>query len=194
VEKLQQEGRKICFVGDGINDSIALKQANVSISLRGASSIATDTAHIVFMEESLARLCELRDIARSLDRNVSRSWTLILVPNALCIVGAFTMGFGVMASVVTNNVAALAALANGLLPLRRISKILAETEQDEENRKAVDENRRQADDVPSPRLIEAEFGPPQVPAHRRTITALPVVVPGPSSPPIIDPVGVCMRS
>ena len=64
VEKLQKEGRKVCFVGDGINDSIALKKANVSISLRGASSIATDTAHIVFLEEGLAKLCELRDIAR----------------------------------------------------------------------------------------------------------------------------------
>ena len=50
VEKLQKEGRKVCFVGDGINDAIALKKANVSISLRGATSIATDTAHVVFME------------------------------------------------------------------------------------------------------------------------------------------------
>ena len=70
VEKLQKEGRKVCFVGDGINDSIALKKANVSISLRGASSIATDTAHIVFLEEGLGKLCELRDIAGDLDRNV----------------------------------------------------------------------------------------------------------------------------
>ncbi len=60
----------VCFVGFGINDSIALKKANVSISLRGASSIATDTAHIVFLEEGLAKLCELRDIARDLDHNV----------------------------------------------------------------------------------------------------------------------------
>src|SRR5439155_8063612 len=40
VERLQSQGRRVCFVGDGINDSIALKKANVSISLRGASSIA----------------------------------------------------------------------------------------------------------------------------------------------------------
>ena len=120
VERLQKQGRKVCFVGDGINDSIALKKANVSISLRGASSIATDTAQIVFMEESLHRLCELRDIARDLDRNVRRSWYMILAPNALCIVGAFTMGFGVMASVLTNNVAALGALANGMTPLYRM--------------------------------------------------------------------------
>jgi soluble P-type ATPase len=49
VELLQKEGRTVCFVGDGINDSIALKKAEVSISLRGASTIATDTAQIVFM-------------------------------------------------------------------------------------------------------------------------------------------------
>ncbi len=126
VAKLQQEGRKVCFVGDGINDSIALKKANVSISLRGASTIATDTAHIVFLEEGLAKLCELRDIARDIDRNVRRSWHLILAPNIACIAGVFTMGFGIMTSVLTNNVAALAALGNGLLPLRKVAQIEAE--------------------------------------------------------------------
>ncbi|WP_054774246.1 HAD-IC family P-type ATPase [Methylogaea oryzae] len=44
VEGLRQQGRFVCFVGDGINDSIALKKANVSISLKGASTAATDTA------------------------------------------------------------------------------------------------------------------------------------------------------
>jgi heavy metal translocating P-type ATPase len=126
VAKLQKEGCKVCFVGDGINDSIALKKANVSISLRGASSIATDTAHIVFLEEGLAKLCELRDIARDLDHNVKRSWSMILAPNIACIAGVFTLGFGIMASVVTNNVAALAALANGMLPLRKVAQIEVE--------------------------------------------------------------------
>ncbi len=120
VEQLQKEGRKVCFVGDGINDSIALKQADVSISLRGASSIATDTAQIVFLEQGLSKLCDLRDIARDLDRNVSRSWSMIVAPNVTNIIGVFTMGFGIMASVITNNVSALAALANGLLPLRKV--------------------------------------------------------------------------
>ena len=137
VERLQKEGRKVCFVGDGINDSIALKQANVSISLRGASSIATDTAHIVFMEESLARLLDLLDVSRDLDRNVRRSWGLILAPNVACICGAFFLGFGVMASVLTNNVAALAALANGLLPLRRIAEAQAQQEHEQELRRSI---------------------------------------------------------
>ncbi len=122
VAKLQAEGRKVCFVGDGINDSIALKKADVSISLRGASSIATDTAQVVFLEGGLSRLCELREIARDLDRNVNRSWSMIVAPNVTNMIGVFTMGFGIMTSVVTNNVSALAALANGLLPLRKIKR------------------------------------------------------------------------
>jgi P-type E1-E2 ATPase len=126
VEQLQREGRKVCFVGDGINDAIALKKANVSISLRGATSIATDTAHVVFMEQSLGKLCELRDIARDLERNVRNSWLMILGPNLACIAGVFTLGFGIGASVVTNNVAALGALANGLLPMHRVAQLEAE--------------------------------------------------------------------
>jgi heavy metal translocating P-type ATPase len=126
VEKLQREGRKVCFVGDGINDAIALKKANVSISLRGATSIATDTAHVVFMEQGLGKLCELRDIACDLERNVRNSWIMILVPNIACILGVFTLGFGIGASVATNNVAALGALANGLWPMRKVAQLEAE--------------------------------------------------------------------
>jgi hypothetical protein len=122
VAKLQAEGRKVCFVGDGINDSIALKKADVSISLRGASTLATDTAQVVFLEGGLSRLCDLREIARDLDHNVNRSWSMIIAPNVTNMIGVFTMGFGIMTSVVTNNVSALAALANGLLPLRKVKR------------------------------------------------------------------------
>lgn len=150
VEKLQKQGRKVCFVGDGINDSIALKKANVSISLRGASSIATDTAQIVFMEESLHRLCELRDIAHDLDKNVRRSWYMILAPNAFCILGAFTMGFGIMASVLTNNVAALGALANGMLPLYRMLNEQAKKEAQQELTLAVSQSLSHGSELDSP--------------------------------------------
>lgn len=122
VARLQAEGRKVCFVGDGINDSIALKKANVSISLRGASTIATDTAHIVFLDEGLSHLCELRDIARNLHGNVRRSWHMIVAPNVACVAGVFTLGFGIYASVFFNNITALAAVANGLWPMRKVAE------------------------------------------------------------------------
>ena len=125
VELLQAEGRTVCFIGDGVNDSIALKKADLSISLRGASTIATDTAQVVFMEESLKKLIELQMVARDLERNVKRSWLLILGPNLICIGGAFFGGFGVMHSMVFNQVGGLLALGNGLLPLRQVAKARA---------------------------------------------------------------------
>jgi heavy metal translocating P-type ATPase len=126
VELLQKEGRTVCFIGDGINDSIALKKANVSISLRGASTIATDTAQVVFMEESLTKLLRLRDISQDLQRNVDRSWGLIIVPNIICVGGAFLAGFGVMHSMVFNQIGAVFALLNGLLPLRKVAEAQSE--------------------------------------------------------------------
>jgi heavy metal translocating P-type ATPase len=128
VELLQKEGRTVCFIGDGVNDSIALKKANVSISLRGASSIATDTAQVVFMEESLLKLLDLADISRDLQGNIKRSWGLILGANLICIGGAFFGGFGVMHSMVFNQIGGLLAVGNGLLPLRKAAQVQAEKE------------------------------------------------------------------
>jgi Cu2+-exporting ATPase len=74
------------------------------------------------MEESLTKLIELQMVARDLERNVKRSWLLILGPNLICIGGAFFGGFGVMHSMVFNQIGGLLALGNGLLPLREVAK------------------------------------------------------------------------
>ncbi len=129
VETLQREGRRVCFIGDGVNDSIALKKADVSISLRGASSIAMDTAQIVFMEESLEKLLNLRDISRGLHRNIDRSWQMIVGANLICVAGALFGGFGVMHSMILNQVGGLLAVGNGLLPLRKAAKLQHEKDQ-----------------------------------------------------------------
>jgi Cu2+-exporting ATPase len=129
VETLQKEGRRVCFIGDGVNDSIALKKADVSISLRGASSIATDTAQIVFMEESLRKLLHLRDISSDLQGNIDRSWRMIVGANLVCVAGALFGGFGVMHSMVFNQIGGLLAVGNGLLPLRKAAQLQREKDQ-----------------------------------------------------------------
>ena len=126
VDELQREGRKVCFVGDGVDDALAMKKADVSISLRGAASLDVDAAHVVLLAPDLGKLCELSDIARELQRNVRLSLGLVLAPNLLCIVGVFTFGFGIAASVVTNNVAALGALGNAVRPMRKVAAQEAE--------------------------------------------------------------------
>ena len=63
IKTMQAEGRKVCFIGDGINDAAALKQANVSMSIRGSSTIAVDTAQVVLVNANLQLINKLFDIA-----------------------------------------------------------------------------------------------------------------------------------
>ncbi len=93
VARLQQAGHKVCFVGDGINDAVALKQADVSISLRGATTAATDTAHIVLMEEQLTQLVPLFTMAQAFDNTSRQTILSILGAATLGLVGVYTLGF-----------------------------------------------------------------------------------------------------
>lgn len=58
IETVQARGCPVCFVGDGINDGIALKKAHVSISLRGTTTVATDTAQTVSLRNHSCFLCK----------------------------------------------------------------------------------------------------------------------------------------
>lgn len=116
IARLQEEGRSVCFVGDGINDSIALKQANVSISLRGASTIATDTAQIVLMDESLTQLPSLFDLAQELDANMQGNLLASVVPGVICVVGVYFLHFGVLATQLLYFVGLGAGVANAMAP------------------------------------------------------------------------------
>jgi hypothetical protein len=126
VERFRAEGRKVCLVVDGLNDPRAATSADVSISMGGAASIATDAAHVIFLDDDLAKLCQLRDIAADLNRQVAWSRTMVLGPNVVGIAGVFAMGFGIMASVVINNLSSLAALGVGAIPLREVAQLEAE--------------------------------------------------------------------
>jgi Cu2+-exporting ATPase len=116
VEELQRAGRNVCFVGDGINDSIALKKANVSISLLGASTVATDTAQIVLMDRSLQQLPELLSLAHHFNKNVERSFAIAIVPGILFIGGVFLFHWGIFASIWGYNATLFASIGNAMLP------------------------------------------------------------------------------
>ncbi|HEX4423649.1 MAG TPA: HAD-IC family P-type ATPase [Kofleriaceae bacterium] len=53
---LQAEGRRVCFVGDGINDALAMHRANVSVSVGDASTLALESSQIVLRSNSLESL------------------------------------------------------------------------------------------------------------------------------------------
>lgn len=117
IEKLQSEGRVVCFIGDGINDAIALKKADVSISLRGATTIATDTAQIVLMDQSLAKLGDLLDLAKNFDKTIKQGFWTTVVPGVICIGGVFFLHFGIVAAELLFQLGFFSGLGVAMLPL-----------------------------------------------------------------------------
>jgi len=56
VEGLRSRGRYVAMIGDGVNDVIALKQANVAVGMQGGSQAARGVAHLILLNDTFAPL------------------------------------------------------------------------------------------------------------------------------------------
>lgn len=117
IDKLRAEGKSVGYVGDGINDAIALKSANVSISLSGASNVAMDTAQVILMDGDLARIESLFEISREFEKNMQTNYMLSMVPGTIILGGVFVFHMGVVGALTIYFTSELIALANCMLPL-----------------------------------------------------------------------------
>ncbi|NKB60832.1 MAG: heavy metal translocating P-type ATPase [Gammaproteobacteria bacterium] len=117
VSRLRDEGKFVCYIGDGINDAIAMKQAHVSVSLSGASSVATDTAQVILMDQGLNHLPFLFDLGDRFRKNMNISFGLVLMPMVVGAGGVFFLGFGVASTLALNFSGLCLGLANATTPL-----------------------------------------------------------------------------
>lgn len=118
IEELQAQGRTVCFVGDGINDAIALKKAAVSISTGGASAMAVDSAQITLLEEGLHLIPALFELGDGFQRNNRNIMVALGVPTVLGIGGVFLAGLGPPAMTTLYGISLSAALAVAMWPHR----------------------------------------------------------------------------
>ena len=129
VEKLQQDGRSVCFVGDGINDSIALKKANVSVSLHGATTVAIDTAQIVLLDTTLEQLPTIFRLADEIAGNLRAAQALAVVPALGIWTGVFVFHLGILGAALIFESSLWLGIANAFRPLVRYKEESGETAQ-----------------------------------------------------------------
>ncbi len=118
IERMRSQGHVICYVGDGINDAIALQKADVSVSLRGATTVAVDAAQIILMNERLDELPQLLDIAQDFRNTMSKTFLTVLAPMVFTIGGAFLMHLGLIHSLILNQMGLVAGAGQVVWPLK----------------------------------------------------------------------------
>jgi len=114
VQRLQATGKKVGFVGDGINDAPALEQADLGIAVMRASDIAREAADIVLLRTDIEAVPEALGLARATLRTIRQNLFWAFFYNAL---GVPLAALGLMSPV-------LCALAMGVSDLIVIGNAL----------------------------------------------------------------------
>jgi cation-transporting ATPase E len=93
IEHLQNHERKVCMIGDGVNDVLALKQADVSVSLASGTDASRNISHFVLLTDDFQALPRVVKEGRQIVSNMEKASVLYLVKTLYTILLTFILLF-----------------------------------------------------------------------------------------------------
>ncbi len=88
VKELKEQGKKIAFIGDGINDAPALINAHVGISMSKGADIAKATADISLLKDDIFAIAQAKEIANKTMKRIDTHFNATVGINSAILLGA----------------------------------------------------------------------------------------------------------
>ena len=115
VRALKARGHTVAMTGDGVNDVLALKEADCSIAMASGSDAASQVSHIVLLDSNFASMPSVVAEGRRVINNIERSATLFLVKNIFSFALALiTLFFSLPYPVTSSQMSLISALTIGM--------------------------------------------------------------------------------
>ena len=115
IESLQKQGKKVAFVGDGINDALALNKADLSIAMGSGSDVALNSSDITLSNNKLENINKSIKLSKKVYHNILENFAWAFSYNIIAIPLAF---IGVLSPIVAGTCMAFSNITVVLNALR----------------------------------------------------------------------------
>lgn len=117
IQQLQEQGKVVAFIGEGINDIAALAHSDVSISIASSSDMAREAADIVLLDDDLRDLAHAITISQRAMEIIYQNTILVAVPNISVVLAGIVLALDPILGVIISNGSMILAEVNSIRPL-----------------------------------------------------------------------------